>query len=210
MAFPLPDFPYDYDALEPHIDEQTMRIHHDRHHQGYTDSLNRAVAGTKWEDRPIETTLRSIDQLPEDIRTTVRRNGGGFANHRLFWQVMSPDGGGAPRGELAGAIQSTFGSVGALEEKLTSVAAGQFGSGWGWLIVGQDGALDVYSSPNQDSPYMHGHTPILGVDVWEHSYYLRYQNERGAYLDAWWNVVNWNQVSENFQRARSGDAVAAR
>lgn len=209
MAFTLPDLPYDYDALEPSIDERTMRIHHDKHHQGYTDKLNSAVEGTEWESRSIEEILRAIDQVPDDIRTTVRRNGGGFANHRLFWAVMRPNGGGEPSGDLADAIESAFGSFDDFKEELTGAASGQFGSGWGWLVVGEGGDLKVYSTPNQDSPYMQGDSPILGVDVWEHSYYLKYQNNRGDYLQNWGNVVSWEQVAENFQRARSGDAVGA-
>ncbi len=209
MAFTLPDLPYDYDALEPHIDERTMRIHHDRHHQGYTNKLNTAIEGSEWEDRSIDEILRNVDQVPDDIRTAVRNNGGGFANHSLFWTVMSPDGGGDPSGELADAIDDAFGSFGDFKEKLSSAASGQFGSGWGWLVLNGSGDLEVYSTPNQDSPHMQGDTPILGVDVWEHAYYLHYQNKRGDYLENWWNIVNWDQVEENYQNAKSGAAVAA-
>lgn len=201
MAFTLPDLPYDYAALEPHIDEQTMRIHHDRHHKGYTDKLNAAVEGTEWADRSIEDILRNIDQLPERIRTAVRNNGGGYANHTLFWNVMSPEGGGEPEGRLGEAIREAFGSFDAFKQKLTDAAGGQFGSGWGWLVVDEGGKLQVYSTPNQDSPYMQGHTPILGVDVWEHAYYLKYQNKRPDYLSAWWNVVDWKKVHENYVTA---------
>jgi Fe-Mn family superoxide dismutase len=200
MAFTLPDLPYDYDALEPHIDEQTMRIHHDKHHAGYTRKLNNALDGhDDLQGHSIEELLSGIDNLPADIQTAVRNNGGGFYNHRLFWTVMSPDGGGSPSGDLAGAIDETFGSFDEFKETFSSTAAGQFGSGWGWLVAEPSGDLSVVSTPNQDNPLMDGHTPILGVDVWEHAYYLNYQNERGTYLDEWWNVVNWDQVEENYQ-----------
>ncbi len=202
MAFQLPDLSYDYDALEPSIDEKTMRVHHDKHHQGYTDKLNAAVEGTEWADKSIEDILRNIDRVPEGKRTAVRNNGGGYANHSLFWRAMSPDGGGKPSGDLAHAIDAAFGSFDAFKEKLSSAASGQFGSGWGWLVVDGSGNLKVYSTPNQDSPYMKGDTPILGVDVWEHAYYLKYQNKRGDYLDAWWNVVNWDEVAKNYRNAK--------
>jgi Fe-Mn family superoxide dismutase len=199
MAFTLPDLPYDYDALEPHIDEQTMRIHHTKHHQGYTDKLNAALEGhDDLQDHSIEELLSAVDNLPADVQTAVRNNGGGFYNHRLFWNVMSPDGGGEPSGDLADAIDDAFGSFDAFKEAFSDTAAGQFGSGWGWLIVDGNGDLDVVSTPNQDNPLMDGQTPILGVDVWEHAYYLNYQNERGSYLDAWWNVVNWDAVADNY------------
>jgi len=200
MAFTLPDLPYDYDALEPHIDEQTMRIHHDKHHAGYTRKLNNALDGhDDLQKHSIEELLSGIENLPADIQTAVRNNGGGFYNHRLFWTVMSPDGGGSPTGDLADAIENTFGSFDAFKDTFSSTAAGQFGSGWGWLVAEPSGDLSVVSTPNQDNPLMDGHTPILGVDVWEHAYYLKYQNERGSYLDAWWNVVNWDQVDTNYQ-----------
>lgn len=202
MAFELPALPYAEDALEPHIDARTMSIHHDKHHAGYTRKLNAAVEGTEWANKSIEDILGSIDQVPQNIRTAVRNNGGGYANHRLFWTVMSPNGGGQPSGELADAIRQKFGSFDDFKETFSSTAAGQFGSGWGWLVVKQDGSLDVYSTANQDSPYMQGDTPILGVDVWEHAYYLNYQNRRGDYIGAWWNVVNWDQVAENYKAAR--------
>jgi Fe-Mn family superoxide dismutase len=204
MAYPfeLPDLPYAFDALEPHIDARTMEIHHDRHHAGYTKKLNAALEGhSGWQDRSIEDILRDIDSVPEGIRTAVRNNGGGFANHDLFWKIMSPNGGGEPGGDLGDAIASTFGSFGDLKEKLTSAASGQFGSGWGWLVL-SGGDLKVYSTPNQDSPYMKGDTPLMGVDVWEHAYYLKYQNARGDYLDAWWNVVDWDQVASRYSDAR--------
>lgn len=204
MAFELPPLPYAEDALEPHIDARTMSIHHDKHHAGYTRKLNAALEGhADWQNKSVEEILGNIDQVPADIRTAVRNNGGGYANHRLFWTVMSPDGGGEPSGALANAINAKFGSFDAFKEKFSSTAAGQFGSGWGWLVVKEDGSLDVYSTPNQDSPYMQGDTPILGVDVWEHAYYLNYQNRRGDYIDAWWNVVDWDKVAENYEAATS-------
>ncbi len=199
MAFTLPDLPYDYDALEPHIDEQTMRIHHDKHHAGYTRKLNNALKGhNDLQKHSIEELLSGIDNLPAGVQTAVRNNGGGFYNHSLFWKVMSPNGGGTPDGDLAAAIDDQFGSFDSFKEEFSSTAAGQFGSGWGWLVAQPDGNLIVTSTPNQDNPLMEGHRPILGVDVWEHAYYLNYQNERGTYLDHWWNVVNWDQVQENF------------
>jgi Fe-Mn family superoxide dismutase len=204
MAYPfqLPDLPYGFDALEPHIDARTMEIHHDRHHAGYTKKLNAALEGQPdWQDRSISDILRNIDSVPEDIRTAVRNNGGGYANHDLFWKVMSPDGGGEPGGELADAIGSAFGSFGDFKEQLTSAASGQFGSGWGWLVL-SGGGLKVYSTPNQDSPHMKGDTPLLGVDVWEHAYYLKYQNARGDYLNAWWNVVSWDEVATRYSDAK--------
>jgi Fe-Mn family superoxide dismutase len=203
MAYPfkLPDLPYAFDALEPHIDARTMEIHHDKHHAGYTGKLNDALEGHDGlQSKSIEEILRGIDSVPEPIRGTVRNNGGGYANHSLFWQIMSPDGGGEPAGALAGEIDKAFGSFGEFRTKLTDAAGGQFGSGWGWLVVGDSG-LAVYSTPNQDSPYMKGHTPILGVDVWEHAYYLNYQNRRPDYLAAWWNVVNWDEVARRFAAA---------
>lgn len=203
MAFELPPLPYAEDALEPHIDARTMSIHHDKHHAAYTNNLNKALEGhEEWQNKSIEEILRNIDQIPADIRTTVRNNGGGFANHSLFWKIMSPNGGGAPTGELAEAINEKFGGFEAFKEKLSNAAVSQFGSGWGWLVVKGDGSLDVYGSPNQDSPYMSGDTPILGVDVWEHAYYLNYQNRRPDYISAWWNTVDWDQVAENYRNAR--------
>ncbi len=203
MAYPfeLPDLPYAFDALEPHIDARTMEIHHDRHHAGYTSKLNAALQGhNEWQGREIEDILQNISSVPEEVRTAVRNNGGGYANHALFWNIMSPTGGGEPTGELAEAINAEFGSFSALKEQLSGAATGQFGSGWGWLVVG-GGGLKVYSTPNQDSPYMNGDTPILGVDVWEHAYYLHYQNKRGDYVNAWWNVIDWDAVAEHFANA---------
>ena len=202
MAFELAPLPYEKNALEKSIDAQTMEIHHDKHHAAYTNNLNNAIKGTEWESKSIEEILRHIDSVPENIRTAVRNNGGGFANHNLFWQIMGPNGGGAPSGALADAINQKFGSFDAFKEKLVATGVGQFGSGWAWLVVKADGSIDVYGTPNQDSPYMKGDTPILGVDVWEHAYYLRYQNRRPDYLKAWWDVVDWAKVAENYGKAR--------
>jgi Fe-Mn family superoxide dismutase len=200
--FKLPDLPYDFGALEPHVDARTMEIHHDKHHAGYTSKLNDALEKhSNLQSKSIEELLGSIDSLPEDIRTAVRNNGGGYANHSLFWQIMSPNGGGQPSGSLSGAISDAFGSFDAFKEKLSTTAGGQFGSGWGWLVV-SGGKLAVYSTPNQDSPLMKGDTPILGVDVWEHAYYLKYQNKRPDYLQAWWNTVDWSKVQDRFDQAR--------
>ena len=203
MAHQLPDLPYAFDALEPTIDERTMRIHHGKHHQGYVNKLNAALDGhAALQGMSVENLLRGIDNVPEAIRGAVRNNGGGHANHTLFWSIMSGDGGGAPAGDLAAAIDAAFGSFDAFQAAFAAGAAGQFGSGWSWLIVNGNGGLEAYSTANQDSPLMHGHTPILGIDVWEHAYYLNYQNDRGAYVNAWWNVVNWDQVASNFDGAR--------
>ncbi len=207
MPYEVPALPYDYSALEPHIDEQTMRLHHDKHHQTYVDKVNAALEGTEWADRPIEEVLRNLDALPADKQKAVRNNGGGHANHTLFWEWMSPDGGGEPEGELRTAIESTFGSVEDLKKQLNEAAVNQFGSGWAWLVA-DGGSLSITSTPNQDTPVMEGKSPILGVDVWEHGYYLRYQNRRPDYLAAWWNVVNWPKVAELYAAAsRSGAAV---
>ena len=203
MAFTLPDLPYAYDALEPHIDEQTMRIHHTKHHQGYTDKLNAALEGTEWADRPIEETLADLDALPEDKRTAVRNNGGGFLNHGIFWTTMSPNGGGEPTGEIADAINDAFGSFEDFKAQFEKAATGQFGSGWAWLEVGDGGALQIHGHANQDNPVMHGAQPVLGVDVWEHAYYLKYQNKRPDYVKAWWNVVNWDEVSRRYKQYAS-------
>jgi superoxide dismutase, Fe-Mn family len=202
MAHSLPDLPYPKDALEPHIDAQTMEIHHGKHHQAYINNLNGAIEGTEFEQMPIEDLLRDIERVPNDKRTVVRNNGGGHANHSLFWTVMSPDGGGEPSGDLADAISDTFGTFDNFKEEFSKAATGQFGSGWAWLVVDRDGALHVYGTPNQDSPYMQGHTPILGLDVWEHGYYLKYQNRRPDYVKAWWNTVNWEQVGRNYAQAK--------
>jgi superoxide dismutase, Fe-Mn family len=200
MPFEVPPLPYDYAALEPHIDEQTMRVHHDKHHQAYVDNANKALEGTEWADRPVEEILQSLDSLPEEIRTPVRNNAGGHANHSMFWELMSPDGGGEPDGDLAAAIDSTFGGLGQLVEQVNDAGVKRFGSGWTWLVVA-GGSLAVTSTANQDSPITDGQTPILGIDVWEHAYYLKYQNRRPDYLTAWWNVVNWPEVARRFQAA---------
>ena len=197
MAYELPDLPYDYAALEPHIDEQTMRLHHDKHHQTYVNNVNAALDGTEWADRPIEEVLANLDQIPEGKRTAVRNNGGGHVNHSLFWEIMGPGGGGAPSGALADAIDSGFGGLDGLKEKVNAAGAGRFGSGWAW-VVNDGGTLSITSTPNQDTPLMEGRTPILGIDVWEHAYYLKYQNRRPEYLAAWWNVVNWDEVARRF------------
>lgn len=201
MAFKLPDLPYDYDALEPHIDEKTMTIHHTKHHQGYTNKLNAALEGHEFADLPIEEVLQRIDEVPEDKRQAVINNGGGFANHSLFWTILSPNGGGEPDGDIAGAIDDAFGDFESFKDLFSSTAAGQFGSGWGWLCVDGNGGLKVLSTANQNSPYMDGLTPILGVDVWEHAYYLNYQNRRGDYISHFWNIVNWEQVNKNYGAA---------
>lgn len=202
MAFELPALPYDYDALEPHIDEETMRLHHGKHHAGYTNKLNAAIAGTEWEGKSIVELLSGIDSLSDDVKGAVQNNGGGYANHKLFWETMGPGKGGAPEGELGEAINAAFGSFEEFKEKFQKSAATRFGSGWGWLVVDADGALQVYSTGNQDSPYMTGHTPILGVDVWEHAYYKKYGPGRADYLSNWWNIVNWDQVAANFAAAK--------
>jgi len=200
MAFTVPELPYAYDALEPHIDAQTMQIHHDKHHQAYVDNANKALAGTEWEDRPVENVLANLEILPEDIRTAVRNNAGGHANHSLFWEIMSPDGGGEPSGSLAEAVATTFGSVDELKKDLIDTGVKRFGSGWSWLVY--DGtALAVYSTANQDSPISNSDVPLLGIDVWEHAYYLKYQNRRPEYLETWWNVVNWDAVQKRFESA---------
>ena len=198
MAFEVPPLPYDYAALEPHIDEATMRVHHDKHHQAYVDKANAALEGTEWADRAVEDVIQNLDSLPDDKKTGVRNNGGGHANHSLFWQIMSPDGGGEPSGALADAVSSTFGGLDELKRQVNDAGANRFGSGWTWLV--KDGSsLAVMSTPNQDSPLMEGKTPLLGIDVWEHAYYLQYQNRRPDYLTAWWNVVNWDEVARRFE-----------
>ena len=200
MAFELPALPYAEDALEPHIDARTMGIHHGKHHAGYTGNLNAAIAGTELEGMSIEAILGDLDAVPEGIRTAVRNNGGGFANHSLFWQIMSPDGGGEPSGALAEAINSAFGSFDEFKSAFSAAAATRFGSGWAWL-VSDGGALSVTSTPNQDTPLMDGTTPLLGIDVWEHAYYLNYQNRRPDYIAAFFNVVNWDKVAELYAAA---------
>jgi Fe-Mn family superoxide dismutase len=198
MPFSVPDLPYPYDALEPHIDEATMRVHHDKHHQAYVDKANGALEGTEWADRDVEDVLKNLSSLPEDKQTAVRNNGGGHYNHSLFWQMMSPDGGGEPGGELGSAIAEAFGSFDAFKEEFKNAGIARFGSGWAWLVKDASGALAVVSTPNQDSTIGEGKTPLLGADVWEHAYYLKYQNKRPEYLDAFWNVVNWDYVAEKF------------
>jgi Fe-Mn family superoxide dismutase len=201
MAYTLPDLPYDYSALEPHIDAQTMEIHHTKHHQKYIDTANEALSGTEWADKPAEEVLQNLSSLPNDIKTKVRNNAGGHANHSLFWTVMGPDGGGEPSGSVADAISDTFGSFKQFQEKFTETGVGQFGSGWAWLVL-DGGKLDVIGLPNQDSPVIEGKIPILGVDVWEHAYYLKYQNKRPDYIEAWWNTVNWDEVNRRFEAAK--------
>lgn len=201
MAFTLPPLPYANDALEPTIDSQTMEIHHDRHHQAYVTNLNAAVQGTEFADMDIKDLMRNLNSVPEEKRTAVRNNGGGHANHSFFWVLMTPGGSSEPTGELAQAIKETFGSVNTMKEQLQAKAAGQFGSGWGWLVV-DNGKLAITSTPNQDTPLMNGQVPVIGVDVWEHAYYLKYQNKRPDYLKAFWNVVNWDEAEKNYQNAK--------
>ena len=200
MAYEVPALPYAYDALEPHIDEATMRVHHDKHHQAYVDKVNAALDGTDWDGKPIEEVLKNLDSLPADKQKAVRNNGGGHYNHSLFWEWMSPDGGGEPDGALGDAINSAFGSFGDFQTKFKETGVNQFGSGWSWLIHDGSG-LAVVGTPNQDNPISSGSTPLLGIDVWEHAYYLKYQNKRPDYIDAWWNVVNWAKVAEGFSAA---------
>jgi Fe-Mn family superoxide dismutase len=201
-GFTLPDLPYAHDALEPHIDAKTMEIHHGKHHAAYVNNLTTALEkAPDLQGKSIEEILRGIDRVPEAVRTAVRNNGGGHANHSLFWEIMGPSGGGEPSGALADAIRSAFGDFASFKAKLSDAGKTRFGSGWAWLVVA-GGGLQVYSTANQDSPYMEGHTPILGVDVWEHAYYLKYQNRRPDYLEAWWNVVNWQEVSRRYEQAR--------
>lgn len=203
MAHQLPELGYAYDALEPHIDARTMEIHHSKHHAAYTSKLNAAIEGnSELEDLPVDELLADLGAVPEEIRTAIRNNGGGYANHTFFWSVMSPGGGSEPGGELAEAINSTFGSFDQFKEKFSAVAAGQFGSGWAWLVVDGTGVLKVYSTANQDSPLSEGDEPILCLDVWEHAYYLNYQNRRPGYIEAWWNVVDWDQVAGYYKEAR--------
>lgn len=202
MAYSLPDLPYDYDALEPTVDARTMKIHHTKHHQGYTDKVNAALEGHEFADLDIEEVLRRIDEVPTDKKQAVINNGGGYANHKLFWTILSPKGGGSPDGELADAIKKTFGSFDKFKEEFSNAAGSRFGSGWAWLSVDGSGNLVVHSTPNQDSPLMDGYTPILGIDVWEHAYYLNYQNRRPDYVAAFWNVVNWDQVAKNYKAAK--------
>ena len=202
MAHTLPNLPYPHDALEPHIDRQTMEIHHGKHHKGYVDKLNAALEKhAALQQQAIEDLLRGIDKVPADIKTAVRNNGGGHANHSLFWTIMAPKGGGNPSGKLADAIKSAFSSFDDFKKKFSDEAAGRFGSGWAWLAVSK-GKLEVFSTANQDSPFMEGKTPVLGLDVWEHAYYLKYQNKRPDYIAAWWNVVNWAEVGKRFDAVK--------
>jgi Fe-Mn family superoxide dismutase len=199
MAYEVPDLPYDYDALEPHIDEETMHLHHDKHHQAYVDKANAALEGTEWADKPVEEVLKNLSSLG-DKEAAVRNNAGGHANHSFFWEIMSPDGGGEPEGDLAAAINDKFGDLDSLKEEVKAAGVGQFGSGWAWVVHDGSG-LAVTSTANQDSPISAGQTPLLGIDVWEHAYYLKYKNVRPDYIDAWWNVVNWAKVAEHLAAA---------
>lgn len=202
MRFELPQLPYAYDALEPHIDARTMEIHHGKHHAAYTNNLNNALDSAKeLGERSVEQILADLDGVPDGIRMVVRNNGGGFANHNLFWTIMGPNGGGEPGGALGKAIGSAFGDFAKFKDELTKAAVGRFGSGWGWLAVDADGKLKVLATPNQDSPISQGMTPVLGVDVWEHAYYLKYQNRRPDYVAAWWNVINWGEVGKRYGEA---------
>lgn len=202
MAFELPPLPYAESALEPHIDARTMKIHHDKHHAGYTNKLNDAISGTGLEEKSIEAILGDLTAVPEKIRTTVRNNGGGYANHALFWQTMTPNGGGAPQGQLAQDINAEFGSFEKFKQTFAEAAKTRFGSGWAWLYL-ENGNLVVGSTPNQDTPLMEGNTPLLGLDVWEHAYYLHYQNRRADYVDAFWNVVDWDEVARRYEEAKA-------
>jgi Fe-Mn family superoxide dismutase len=200
VPYELPQLPYEFNALEPTIDEQTMRIHHGKHHQAYVDNLNKALDGTEWAGRPLEQVLALLDELPEDKRTAVRNNGGGHANHSLFWTIMKPGGGGDPTGALEQAIADTFGDADQMKAQINDAGAKRFGSGWTWLVWDGTG-LAVVSTANQDSPLMDDHVPLLGIDVWEHAYYLKYQNRRPDYLAAWWDVVNWDEVGRRYEEA---------
>lgn len=201
MAFSVPDLAYAFDALEPHIDARTMEIHHDKHHAAYVNNLNAALEGTSWAEQSLDAVLTSLDSIPEDKRMAVRNNGGGHANHTLFWEIMGPNGGGDPSGALADAIADTFGALADLKAAVNDAGVKRFGSGWTWLVWDGTG-LAVKSTPNQDTPVMDGEAPLLGIDVWEHAYYLNYQNRRPDYLEAWWNVVDWDAVAARFEAAR--------
>jgi Fe-Mn family superoxide dismutase len=203
MAYELPPLPYPFNALEPHIDAKTMEIHHDKHHQAYITNANNALKDhPDLAAKPVDELIANLSQVPESIRTVVRNNAGGHSNHSFFWKIMAPNAGGAPKGKLAEAITATFGSVDAFKEKLQAAGASRFGSGWAWLVVNKEGKLEITSTPNQDSPIMEGLKPVIGIDVWEHSYYLLYQNKRPDYLKAWWNVVNWDQAEKNFSAGK--------
>jgi superoxide dismutase, Fe-Mn family len=208
MAFELPPLPYDYSALEPYIDTQTMQLHHDKHHATYVNNLNAALQNnSEFGSLPVEEVVRRINEIPESIRTAVRNNGGGHVNHTMFWQIMKPNGGGAPSGELASAIQQVFGSFDAFKTAFNDAGVKRFGSGWAWLVLDRSGKLQVTSSANQDSPFMEGLYPVMGNDVWEHAYYLKYQNRRPDYLNAWWNVVNWDEINKRFAAFKAGKAA---
>jgi Fe-Mn family superoxide dismutase len=205
MAFELPPLPYDYTALEPYIDEQTMHLHHDKHHQAYVTNLNNALQGqSQFENMSIEELVRRLNEVPEGIRTAVRNNGGGHLNHSMFWQIMKPNGGGEPSGALAQAIAQDLGSFEQFTKDFNDAGVKRFGSGWAWLVLNSSGKLQVLSTANQDNPLTDGSYPIMGNDVWEHAYYLKYQNRRADYLGAWWNVVNWDEVSKRYEHAKSG------
>jgi Fe-Mn family superoxide dismutase len=200
MAFELPALPYEYNALEPYIDEQTMHLHHDKHHATYVTNLNNALQGTQFENSSVEDVIRNLTAVPENVRTAVRNNGGGHANHSMFWQIMTPGGSQQPTGALAGAINATFGGLDQFKAAFNDAGAKRFGSGWAWLVLGSDGKLSVVSTANQDSPLMDGQFPVFGNDVWEHAYYLTYQNRRADYLAAWWNVLNWDKAAQRYQQ----------
>ncbi|TMB92064.1 MAG: superoxide dismutase [Chloroflexi bacterium] len=205
MAYELPPLPYDYSALEPYIDTQTMQLHHDKHHAAYVTNVNAALQNnSEFASLPIDELMRRLNDVPENIRTAVRNNGGGHANHSMFWKIMTPNGGGEPTGELASAIQQAFGSFDAFKTAFNDAGVKRFGSGWTWLVLDRSGKLQVMSTANQDSPLTEGLYPVMGNDVWEHAYYLKYQNRRPEYLNAWWNVVNWNEVARRYAEGRSG------
>jgi len=200
MAFEVPPLPYDYNALEPYIDTQTMQLHHDKHHAAYVNNLNTAVNNTDFASKNVDDILRHINDVPQNIRTAVQNNAGGHSNHSMFWAIMKPNGGGEPTGALASAIQQTFGSFDQFKAAFNDAGAKRFGSGWTWLVLDQSGKLSVISTANQDSPLMNGYFPVMGNDVWEHAYYLKYQNRRPEYLAAWWNVVNWDEIARRYQQ----------
>ncbi len=202
MAFDLPPLPYSYDALEPYIDTETMHLHHDKHHAAYVNNLNAALQGHPFANLPVEEVVRRLNEIPENIRTAVRNNGGGHVNHTMFWEIMTPGGSKTPTGELATAINAKFGSFDAFKTAFNDAGVKRFGSGWAWLILNKTGELEITSTANQDSPLMEGAFPVLGNDVWEHAYYLKYQNRRPDYLNAWWNVVNWDEVAKRYALAR--------
>ena len=204
MAFELPPLPYDYNALEPYIDTQTMQLHHDKHHATYVTNLNNALKDSPLASLQPDEVLLRINEVPDAVRTAVRNNGGGHVNHSMYWQIMKPNGGGEPTGDIAQAITSSFGSFDAFKTAFNDAAVKQFGSGWGWVTLGQDGKLQITSSANQDSPLLNGVYPILGNDVWEHAYYLKYQNRRPEYLNNWWNVVNWDEINKRYAQAKQG------